>query len=96
DTMTPVAFTVDEQDTIGDAIEMMLEAGIHRVIVTGRGGIVGIVSTMDIVRLVPGILGEDQCSVPTNPSTPRATSSQPSAFSLQPSGADWLLSPTFG
>lgn len=57
--MTPVAFTVDVDDPISDAVEMMLEGKVHRLIVTSSHGIAGILSTMDIIRLVPGILGED-------------------------------------
>ena len=59
DVMSRNAFTVDESEPIGEAANLMLEAGIHRLIVTSNGKMVGIISSMDILRLVPGVLGND-------------------------------------
>lgn len=51
DIMMSVAFTVNEQSPIGMAAAMMATEGVHRLpVVDSHGRVVGIVSTLDIVR----------------------------------------------
>lgn len=51
--MTPLAFTVSEDQTIATAAALMASDSIHRVFVVGRAGeIVGVVSAMDITKWV--------------------------------------------
>ena len=55
DAMTPVPVTVAPEDDISEAARKMCEERIHRVLVTDRGGLVGILSALDLV----GTLVED-------------------------------------
>jgi CBS domain-containing protein len=51
DVMMPFAFSVPEGATLQHAVELMAAEGVHRVPVVGLDGtVVGIVSTMDVVR----------------------------------------------
>lgn len=51
DIMMPVAFALPEGAALSHAIALMAAEGIHRVPVVGAdGAVVGIVSTMDVVR----------------------------------------------
>jgi len=54
DVMTPAAVSVSPDDTIEDAIKVMLEHRIHRVFVVKEGRPVGVLSTTDIVREMRG------------------------------------------
>jgi CBS domain-containing protein len=48
--MMPIALTLDESATVGDAASMMTCEDLHHVLVVSRGGaLVGVVSTKDIV-----------------------------------------------
>ncbi|MGE0489797.1 MAG: HPP family protein [Vulcanimicrobiota bacterium] len=50
DVMTPFVFQVAPEDSVGDTIEVMQSAGVHRMVVTRHGFPVGIVTTMDLVN----------------------------------------------
>ena len=51
DLMMPLALALDEHATVGDAAAMMAIEDVHHVvIVADSGALVGVVSTMDIVR----------------------------------------------
>lgn len=52
DIMTPEVFSLDETSSVGEVAQAMLTGRIHRVFVTRAGQIVGIVSAMDLLRLV--------------------------------------------
>ena len=52
DIMSPEAITVFPDAPIQDLAAIMHSHGIHRVIVVNEGRVVGIVSTMDILRVV--------------------------------------------
>lgn len=52
--MTPRIHSVDEATPVSAAARMMREAHIHRVLVTGRGKVVGIVTTSDLLGLLTG------------------------------------------
>jgi CBS domain-containing protein len=55
DVMMPLALTLDERATIAHAAAMMAIEDVHHVaIVAGSGTLIGIVSTMDIVRWMVG------------------------------------------
>jgi CBS domain-containing protein len=54
DIMTPEIFAVPEEALVSDAARMMLDAHIHRVLVTRRHKVVGIVATSDLLRLLTG------------------------------------------
>lgn len=53
DIMTPVVFDIDENAPVAQAAELMMTARIHRLIVTRKGKAVGIVTTSDMMRLIP-------------------------------------------
>jgi CBS domain-containing protein len=51
DAMMPLAFTLDERATVAQAAALMATEGLHHVpIVTTKGRLVGLVSSLDIVR----------------------------------------------
>lgn len=52
--MTPRVHSVDAATPVSDAARMMREAHIHRVLVTSRGKVVGIVTTSDLLGLLTG------------------------------------------
>ena len=59
DIMTPVVHQVHEDDVIGNVVALMLQARIHRVLVTNGRAIVGIVTTMDLIALLPALLARE-------------------------------------
>jgi CBS domain-containing protein len=50
--MTPDVLTVDIETSLADAARKMVEARVHRVFVTARGDIAGVISTRDIMSAV--------------------------------------------
>lgn len=50
--MTPVMFKVDPDVSVQHIASMMVRGRIHRLIVVEKGEVVGIVSALDLVRLV--------------------------------------------
>ena len=50
--MTPVVFSVEEDDPVGKVASMMLEGHLHRILVTRDGKAVGIISTSDLLGLL--------------------------------------------
>jgi CBS domain-containing protein len=49
--MLPIVFTVDEHATVAQAAALMAEQALHHVpVVSARGRVIGIVSSLDIVR----------------------------------------------
>ncbi len=48
--MTPAVYRADESAPFTEVIDIMLEAKIHRVIVTRADKAVGIVTTTDLIR----------------------------------------------
>ncbi len=52
DLMTPIIFKVDENTPIQDVADVMLGGRIHRLLVTRGGQIVGIVTTMDMLKVI--------------------------------------------
>lgn len=52
--MTPRIHSVDASTPVADAARMMREAHIHRVLITSRGKVVGIVTTSDLLGLLIG------------------------------------------
>ena len=52
DIMTPVIFQVSPQTSVQQAAEMMLKGHIHRVLVTDNKKLCGIVSTMDMLKVI--------------------------------------------
>ncbi len=53
DIMMPMAFVLHETATVAQASALMASEGVHRLpVVDDRGAVVGIVSTMDVVRWV--------------------------------------------
>lgn len=55
DVMTPLPFTVEATMTIEEAARVMVSHRVHRLLVTERDHLVGIVSTLDLLR---GFAGE--------------------------------------
>jgi len=52
DIMTPMVFDVDESTSVKSAADIMLKGHIHRLFVTRNKEVVGIVTTMDMLKLV--------------------------------------------
>lgn len=50
--MSPPVITVEEDATAGEVAGLMSSQRVHRVLVTRQGKLVGIISTMDMLRLV--------------------------------------------
>lgn len=50
DVMTPAVFTVSEEDLIDDVAQTLVQAHIHRVLVTRDSLLVGIISSLDLLR----------------------------------------------
>lgn len=58
DIMTPVVFEVKEDAALSEVAAMMVRGRIHRVIVTRQRRVVGIVSTLDVLKGVAGVVEE--------------------------------------
>jgi CBS domain-containing protein len=56
DVMTPAAFTVEEDDPISDVARTLVDGHIHRVLVTRGHEVVGIISSLDLLRAYLGKL----------------------------------------
>lgn len=52
DIMTPVVFSVEEGATVQEVADAMIRGRIHRVFVTRRGTMVGVISSMDLLPIV--------------------------------------------
>jgi predicted transcriptional regulator len=52
DIMTPMIFEVEEETSIKDAAELMLKGHIHRVFVTRDKKMIGVVTTMDMLKVI--------------------------------------------
>ena len=50
DIMTPNIISVSGDAVLPEVAKLMSDKGIHRVFVTGDGGLLGVISTLDIVR----------------------------------------------
>jgi CBS domain-containing protein len=50
--MTPGAIAVDENTPVAEVARAMIERHIHRILVTRAGKLAGIVSTMDLLRVL--------------------------------------------
>ena len=50
--MTSEVFSVDEDDDVASVARRMADARVHRALVMGRDGVVGIVTTFDLLRCV--------------------------------------------
>ncbi|MGE0494066.1 MAG: CBS domain-containing protein [Vulcanimicrobiota bacterium] len=49
DIMTPYVFYATEDSSLAEVLDLMLENGIHRVVVTKDGKLTGLVTTMDLL-----------------------------------------------
>ena len=52
DIMTPMVFDVDESTTIQQAADIMVKGHIHRVFVTNNKKVVGVVSALDMLKVL--------------------------------------------
>jgi predicted transcriptional regulator len=52
DIMTPMVFGVEESATVQEVADAMIRGRIHRVFVTNRGKMVGVISSMDLLPLI--------------------------------------------
>ena len=52
DLMTPMVFQVAEDAGVQEVAAMMVNGGIHRVLVSRRGQVVGIVTALDMLKVV--------------------------------------------
>ncbi len=50
DVMTPALFTVAEDDPIADVARTLVDGHIHRVLVTRESELIGIISSLDLLR----------------------------------------------
>ncbi|MEW6283417.1 MAG: CBS domain-containing protein [Candidatus Eremiobacterota bacterium] len=56
DIMTPAVYRVDESTPLTEVVELMQTAKIHRVMVTREERLVGILTTTDLMGLLPKLL----------------------------------------
>jgi CBS domain-containing protein len=54
--MTPVVFQAEEETPVAEVADMMTQGRIHRVVVTRDAKVVGIVSALDLVRVLGVVL----------------------------------------
>ena len=54
DVMTNHVISAEEEAPVEELIATMLRSGVHRVVITRKGKLAGIVTTMDILRILPG------------------------------------------
>lgn len=54
DVMTPTLYTISEGTTVGEVAKTMIAGRIHRLFVTRKGELVGIVTTIDLLKLFAG------------------------------------------
>lgn len=59
DIMTPAVYSVPEDTPVPEIARTMIAGRIHRLLVTRRGRVVGIVTTMDLLRVLCGV-GNDR------------------------------------
>jgi CBS domain-containing protein len=52
DIMTPMLFKVDENTTIQEVADAMIGGRVHRLLVTHGGKVIGIVTTMDMLKVI--------------------------------------------
>jgi CBS domain-containing protein len=52
DIMTPMVFKVDEKTSLQEVADTMIGGRIHRLLVTREGKVVGIVTTMDLLKVI--------------------------------------------
>ncbi len=52
DIMTPVTFTVEGTATLAELADFLVRGGIHRALVLDEGRLAGIVTAMDVLRVV--------------------------------------------
>jgi len=50
--MTPMIFKVDENTPVQEIADTMVDGRVHRLLVTREGKIVGIITTMDILKVI--------------------------------------------
>jgi CBS domain-containing protein len=55
DIMTPMIFRVSEDTSIQEVAETMLKGGIHRVFVTRGKKLIGIVTALDMLKVIRDI-----------------------------------------
>ena len=54
--MTPIVYEVGEDAPLSEIAEMMVKGQIHRVIVTNKGRVSGVVSSLDVLKAAAGSL----------------------------------------
>lgn len=52
DIMTPVVFSVEQSATVQDVADAMVRGRIHRVFITLKGKLVGVISSLDLLPLI--------------------------------------------
>ncbi|MDZ7361670.1 MAG: CBS domain-containing protein [candidate division KSB1 bacterium] len=52
DIMTPMIFKVDEHTSIQEVADTMIGGRVHRLLVTHEGKVIGIVTTMDLLKAI--------------------------------------------
>ncbi len=57
DILTSVIYTVDESTDISTMADSMIQGRIHRLVVTRDGSVVGIVSTLDLLKAIRKLAG---------------------------------------
>ncbi len=58
DIMTPMIFQVNENASIEEAADTMVKGRIHRLFVTGDNGLVGVITALDMMKLLSSSFGD--------------------------------------
>ena len=64
DIMTPTAYTVPDDTTVSEVARTMVTGRIHRLLVTRAGRVVGIVTTLDLLKTLYAAPGARPASAP--------------------------------
>jgi len=57
DIMTPIVFSVQEEDPIQTVAELMMSEHLHRVFVRGqKGNVTGIITTYDLLKIIADVM----------------------------------------
>ena len=60
DVMTPVVFQIGADAPVDEAADTMARGRIHRIVVTEGGAVVGIVTALDLVRVLRDVLRQNR------------------------------------
>jgi len=61
--MSPMVISAEQGASVEELARLMLHNGVHRIVITKDGKLKGIVTSMDILRALPELLGKKERSI---------------------------------